>query len=149
MPSIPALGELEVGGSEIHGHPHPHSQFKGYPGLPEILSQTRAARVLTAMFEQMGKLRLREWHPFLQESQLEERVWAGSEGETRDKKDPWFLSFCQDSQVPTSPAGRGAGAWERRAGPSHVSCWHGSGRPHPLAVAALSLATWLKEAGLP
>lgn len=86
-------------------------------------------------------------------SQLEERAWAGEMRRVRADlgkgRTPLFLPICQDSQVPTSPAGRGAEAWERQAGPSHVSCWHGSPQPHPLEEAALSLATWLKEAGLP
>lgn len=101
---------------------------QGQPGLPETLSQTKiggAARVLMAMFEQMGKLRLREWHLFLQETQLEERIWAGSEeGEMRDKKDPMVPSLLPGLPGPHLPC------WAR--------CWSvgALGRPQPCFLLA-------------
>lgn len=78
-----------------------------------------------AMFEQMGKLRLREWHLFLQETQLEERIWAGSEeGEMRDKKDPMVPSLLPGLPGPHLPC------WAR--------CWSvgALGRPQPCFLLA-------------
>lgn len=147
LPVVPALGEAAAGGSEVHGHPQLHSEFQANLGY---LVSNKDWKSTHGYGCRDGKTEAQRVAFAPSESQLEERAWVGSEkGEMKEKRPPGPFSSAWTPRSPTSPAGRGAGAWERRAGPSHVSCWHGSGQPHPLAVAALSLATWLKEAVLP
>lgn len=115
LPVVPALGEAAAGGSEVHGHPQLHSEFQANLGY---LVSNKDWKSTHGYGCRDGKTEAQSVASAPSESQLEERAWVGSEkGEMKEKRPPGPFPSAWTPRSPTSPAGRGAGAWERRGRP--------------------------------